>query len=865
MSPHPSEEAENEKLPDEAHIGLKSSGSSYTMAGMLKSQRYAQCRTHIHAKQDILKHYRQSDAGSWNLLERLWLDRESQHVHWIDSTQAKAVFYVAILLNILWFILVAYLQQDSAWRSNSSDTRGSESIALQWVYFVVELFFCALFSGELLLRLKASSEGGELTEGIDAWTECGWNRFDAVLVVACFVDACILNFTPSAKGVHRVVVLLMPALQTLRLGRVVSELRLIIFGILSAMKGVFWSMLLLFIVIYFVAVLSVAYMGAVPSLNDDNVRLTLFGTMADSMFTLFTFATLENYTDAVRHFLHSGGGGIFVGICLIAFILFANLALLNLVTAVMVDSIIDILPKKRTEKMVKEKALLVRQLEVLFNKMDQDGNRTITLEEFQRAVADREDVRLELSRLEIASFDVKELFTLIDWNDNGVVSVDEFIEGLLRITPGPAQRKELLGVQYDIHKMWNMLASGQEKLMDFLREELHCRMQKVEVTTMEAAELSAKVADSIEQMVDQRLETLCSKFQDGQLLVLKTIESAGLSRLDARLGEVERLISAFPQVLAEQVAANVMKNEAFLEGQRQYLEGQRSLAEAIAKLQPQIEREQTSPRHQTPRSQRILASVEELRHEIREQRQLIKGRSASPSSASKEVFAEMTAQESPRIRQPDFVSPQSIESSPQDFNKASSVKSFVSQNRTDPSTLTLRPVSAPQPAASGSSVPTLRVPPQRFERTATPPGDLGHYPTSETEDIGPFQRLVKTTTSQAQEPSTIEAQAQYESHGCQSPRSPQGILPPRSEGSKPEIMSPRRPESSMPESLAGPPADHGNAKARVASVLGWVRNQNWLELPFDKLVLNLEQLGIQLSIAEQDLMKQQLQHPGIFS
>ena len=60
----------------------------------------------------------------------------------------------------------------------------------------------------------------------------------------------------------------------------------------------------------------------------------------------FSFATLEDYTATVRHFMRSGMAGVIVALCLIIFIIFANLALLNLLTAIMVDAIVDILPKK---------------------------------------------------------------------------------------------------------------------------------------------------------------------------------------------------------------------------------------------------------------------------------------------------------------------------------------------------------------------------------------------------------------------------------------------------------------------------------------------------------------------------------------
>jgi len=63
-------------------------------------------------------------------------------------------------------------------------------------------------------------------------------------------------------------------------------------------------------------------------------------------------------------------------------------------------------------------------------------------------------------------------------------------------------------------------------------------------------------------------------------------------------------------------------------------------------------------------------------------------------------------------------------------------------------------------------------------------------------------------------------------------------------------------------SLTGPPSDRGSSNTRVTAILHWLQKQQWSTIPFDKLVLKLDSLGVELSIAEQDMLKQCLQHPG---
>eukprot|EP00931_Biecheleriopsis_adriatica_P046519 TRINITY_DN26727_c0_g1_i1.p1 TRINITY_DN26727_c0_g1~~TRINITY_DN26727_c0_g1_i1.p1 ORF type:complete len:855 (+),score=186.02 TRINITY_DN26727_c0_g1_i1:39-2567(+) len=835
-----------EASPESLEAGQGSRGKSVSFAplepqkdadiqplpGLLRSQRYAQCRTHLHAKQDVIRDYRQTDQ-TWRMLD--WVQSMEEYKGpWINSAQAKILFYFTVALNVTLFVTIATVHDQTDWHS------GKVSPAVQWGYFCSELLFLGIFTGELLLRLRAfaQTQGGE--EGVDGFMQKGWNRYDMVLLVVAFADVCVLNFIPDAQAFHRMILLLMPACQLLRLGRVVVELRMIIMGILSAMRAVLWAMLLLFLVIYFFAVLSVTYMGSGQSLQEDSVRLDLFGTMPEAMFTLFTFATLEDYTSAVRHFLRSDASGAFVAICIVAFILFANLALLNLVTAVMVDSIIDILPKKRTEKLVQERAALVRRLEALFCKIDEDGNRTLTLEEFRRAAETNEDVRSELGRLQIASLDIKELFTLIDFNDNGVVSVDEFIEGLLRMTPGSASKKELLGVQYDMHKMWNMLGSGQERIMACLGEELAGRIAALERQMEAASEASMLSSQRLEQMLESRFDATCMTVQDNRAAVLKSLEASGLGMLSGRIEELERSLAALPSIFMEKCTKE-------LEGQQRLWDGQ----QVLLQMMDELRRATTKSPSSSPRHQMMTARFDELRQELQEQRhqqqQIIAAVSREPSPATP------TSRGVPERQHSGY--PEEVPAEPQASTGAQQVAAPCSS----PSTI-------PAWSASTSLQATPRPGAQQMEKSMSlASGKRLNVRSLKSELEAVLQ--APSATPAAQEPSTADAGAAERSlrHPMEltTPRTERRFRETRLDGADGNLDVPDSlsSDAALEKSPAGPPADHGNIQARVTAVLHWVKKQKWTTLPFDKLVLNLDMVGIQLSVAEQDLLKRCLWHP----
>merc|ERR1719161_1140873 len=85
------------------------------------------------------------------------------------------------------------------------------------------------------------------------------------------------------------------------------------------------------------------------------------------------------------------GGDWKIGGFLILFILFTNLTLLNLVTGVIVENVLEIASKAEDteiKKMRKEQALRVKTLKDVFDLIDVDKNKTIDMSEFVHGMKD---------------------------------------------------------------------------------------------------------------------------------------------------------------------------------------------------------------------------------------------------------------------------------------------------------------------------------------------------------------------------------------------------------------------------------------------------------------------------------------------
>jgi len=176
----------------------------------------------------------------------------------------------------------------------------------------IDNIILSVFVIELLLKIFAC--GGRFFKS-------GWNLFDFAIVSISLLPA---------SGPFAV-------LRTLRVFRVfrlvstVPSLRRVVSALLEAIPGMASVMSILLVIFYVSAVMTTQIFGVV----DDTRMQDLYGTIGDSMFTLFQIMTLENW-DEIAHttmeFFPSSWAFFVV------FIVVASFAVLNLFIGIIVDA-----------------------------------------------------------------------------------------------------------------------------------------------------------------------------------------------------------------------------------------------------------------------------------------------------------------------------------------------------------------------------------------------------------------------------------------------------------------------------------------------------------------------------------------------
>jgi voltage-gated sodium channel len=366
----------------------------------------------------------------------------------MNTPGANAFFGGVIMLNAL-FIGVETDLRDTELESSS-----------EWLtWFVLDAAFLIIFIVELSLRLCM------LARLRDAYRDY-WNIFDTTFVVLGVFDTFFLQvIAPDKGGLVRFIrlVRLLRVLRIVRLFRYFKELTLLAQGIWGALQSMIWAALLICVLIYVCAVVMTNTLGR----NKAGKIPDWFGSLGSSLFTLFQLMTLEDWPSVVRPCMDAQS---LVWIFFIPFMMFMNFAMLNVITAVVVEKVVTIARTEAAEEAKnaeKKRRHLLRKIKLLFSMIGTDGGGEISLAQFRQALK-QPDILALFMELGIGKYEADDLFVCLDMDGGGTLSEAEFVEGCLRVH-GPAQSKHLLQVQYDIFRSKEAMQSDLGQLSWYVR------------------------------------------------------------------------------------------------------------------------------------------------------------------------------------------------------------------------------------------------------------------------------------------------------------------------------------------------------------------------------------------------------------
>lgn len=147
-----------------------------------------------------------------------------------------------------------------------------------------------------------------------------WNWFDIIIVGAAFV--------PAGGGIAPVLRILR-VFRVLRLVKVIPELRLIVSVLYKSVASMTYIAMLMVILFYIYAIIGVKFFGESQPEN--------YGTLHESLFSLFRSMTAEDWTD-LRYAGLANGDWFWVTMFHVTWILMSTFVILNLVVGAIINN-----------------------------------------------------------------------------------------------------------------------------------------------------------------------------------------------------------------------------------------------------------------------------------------------------------------------------------------------------------------------------------------------------------------------------------------------------------------------------------------------------------------------------------------------
>jgi len=406
------------------------------------------------------------------LLQKFWPERFRHHLHWLvtkDVLPRTAEKDLPVKWEALFaFVIVA--QCVYLWIETDRH-RIKDGFKIGW--YLMQNFFLLLFLFEIAIRSKFLGRPYLLSMS-------GWFDFFLFLIVA--TDVWIVTPIGSSKsgGLRALAAFrslrLLRILRMIRLVTVFRELRVILTGLVSAFRVLFWTALFLLVICYFFAIFMTELLGygeidttsvtPVEAQAWESHREEYWATMPKTLFTLFQMITLEDWgelcrTASVHH--------PFVWAFFIAFFCLTAFSVLNLVIGVICEHTLKILKNEECESERRyevERKTVHSSLQHIFALCDDDCDNYLDQSELEQALL-REKVLAEFHKHDIYISDPAHFYELIanmvgDETMEGISS-EHFVSACERLMH-PVRSVDILTLKHDLSRTESQVGVLEKKL-----------------------------------------------------------------------------------------------------------------------------------------------------------------------------------------------------------------------------------------------------------------------------------------------------------------------------------------------------------------------------------------------------------------
>jgi len=336
---------------------------------------------------------------------------------------------------------------------------------------ILNLLMTNWFVLEVIIRMRVAGVWEFFSN--DQWM---WNWTDTLLVIISIFELALTSFG-SAGGRSPLTSLkaikIIRVVRLFRLFRFFPQLARLAMMVADSVRQLLWALVMFMLIMYVWAVTltdaSVDWIKTYVNVSDANVEEQIeksstevqkvhlyFGNLSRGIYTLFQVSlggiSWREVTDAVSVVDTTSF------LLLFAYIIFTLLALMNVFTGVFVDNAVQNSKKQRKsqiEEAIDKKRTILDQIVEFFVATDVNGDGTISSDEIQFLLHDPV-MSAYFDMIGFRPGDARLLAELLDHDNSGDISLDEFITGCERM------RGEAKGI--DVHLLMMECYQIHEKL-----------------------------------------------------------------------------------------------------------------------------------------------------------------------------------------------------------------------------------------------------------------------------------------------------------------------------------------------------------------------------------------------------------------
>lgn len=392
------------------------------------------------------------------------------------------------------------------------------------IWNIVEVVFTCFFFGEFVVKVYYLR--WYFFYGKD-WT---WNVFDLFCLSTAIADQFVywgeeLRNSSGGGGANMEVFMLLKILRLARIARILRlmrfkvflELRMMIEGVITGMRVLFWAIVLLMGFVYFLST-SIRMLIMGPDMPDA-ARMPEFDSVAYTMLTVFrcfTDSCTAHDGSPLQFHVWKIGGAWFLTAYFLLY-LFVTIGIFNLIMAIFIENVLTANVKKKQQVLGEKAAIQEMRIKEVIHELvmretqagsmsgedklrkhrsrisewyatDQDKSKMLQERAAEIANSTKElvedDILISrevfnvwlqdpkmlsmLEEVEIETSTKFELFDVLDVDNGGELSFDELVSGLMSLR-GPHSKCDIVAIRLKVRYMTQLV----EKVLAVFEEQQH--------------------------------------------------------------------------------------------------------------------------------------------------------------------------------------------------------------------------------------------------------------------------------------------------------------------------------------------------------------------------------------------------------